>query len=65
MITCLGFLVFFQCEMPRQPPPADTYCQIAKPIRWSPNDTRLTKEQADIHNRQWKVLCGSKPALKK
>lgn len=57
MITCLGFLFFFQCEAPRAPPPADTYCQIVKPIRFDAKDTRRTKEQVDTHNRQWVALC--------
>lgn len=34
-----------------------TFCSIAKPISWSPKDTRLTKEQVDTHNRKWKALC--------
>lgn len=60
MITCLGLLFFFQCEPPRTPPPADTYCQIVRPIRWDRADTRLTKEQVDTHNRQWKALCAAR-----
>lgn len=35
------------------------YCQVAKPIYWSKDDTRGTKEQADTHNRVWKKLCGA------
>jgi hypothetical protein len=37
-----------------------TYCEIAKPITWSPADTRVTKEQVDIHNRLWIRLCRKK-----
>lgn len=59
-ITCLGFLIFFQCQLPPTPPPADTYCQIARPIFFSKNDTRETKEQIDIANRKWKALCQRK-----
>lgn len=35
----------------------DTYCRIARPITWSPSDTRVTKEQVDAHNRTYKRLC--------
>lgn len=55
-MTCTGFAFFFvslTCT-PAAPPPADTFCQIAKPIYWSAKDTRRTKEQADIHNRKLK-----------
>ena len=57
-MTCTGFalfLVHLNCTPPAAPP--DTYCQIAKPIYWSSKDTRITKEQADKHNRIWKRLC--------
>lgn len=55
-MTCTGFAFFFvslTCT-PVATPPADTFCQIAKPIYWSAKDTRRTKEQADIHNRKLK-----------
>lgn len=56
-MTCLGLLVFFICS----PPPAAAadapYCSIAKPIYWSPQDARATKEQADRENAKWKRLC--------
>lgn len=39
------------------PPPISSYCQIARPITWSAQDTRATKEKVDIHNRVWKRLC--------
>lgn len=57
--TCIGFLFYFICETP-QLPPEDTYCQIARPILWSPRDTRATKVDVDTHNRVWKQLCSEK-----
>jgi hypothetical protein len=59
MMTCTGIAFLFvsmTCTLATSPP-ADTYCQIAKPIYWSPGDSRKTKEQADVHNRVWKKLC--------
>lgn len=56
-ITCFGFLVFFSCEMPKTPPPANTYCQIARPIYWSLSDSRETKMAVDRHNAAWKRVC--------
>lgn len=35
-----------------------TFCQLDKPIYWSKNDTRMTKEQVDTHNRVGKKVCG-------
>lgn len=61
MLTCTGFAFLFvslTCQPAGAPP--DTYCQIAKPIYWSRNDTRQTKEQVDKHNRVWKQLCAKK-----
>ena len=55
-MLCFGFIVFMHCELPKAPPPADTYCQIAKPIYFKPTDDRSTKEQADRENRKWKKL---------
>lgn len=55
-MACLGLLVFFWCNNPVHAPPS-TYCQISRPITWSVKDTRVTKEQIDIHNRTWKRLC--------
>lgn len=60
-ITCTGFALGFAYLTCMQPaPPPDTYCQIAKPIYWSKQDTRATKEQADRENRKWKRLCKTK-----
>lgn len=59
-MLCFGFIVFMHCELPKAPPPADTYCQIAKPIYFKPTDDRATKEQADRENRKWKRLCANK-----
>jgi hypothetical protein len=60
-MICFGILVMV-CELTAAPapPPASTYCQIAKPMYWSTADTRQTKEQIDTENRKWKKLC-SKP----
>lgn len=58
MLTCKGFAFLFvsmTCQPSGAPP--DTYCNIAKPIYWSRNDTRATKEQADRENRKWKRIC--------
>lgn len=62
-MICFGLLIMY-CEMqrPPAPPPASTYCQIAKPIYWDAADTRRSKEQIDTHNRVWKKLC--RPAAK-
>lgn len=37
-----------------------TFCQVYQPIRWSPKDSRLTKEQVDTMNRIWVQLCSKK-----
>lgn len=58
MLTCVGFLVLFQCTPADAPPPEAAYCDIARPVLWSARDTRATKEQADRENRKWKRLCG-------
>lgn len=57
-ITCLGFLVFFSCEVPERAP-ADSYCQVARPVYWHASDSRKTKEQVDRENRKYKRLCGT------
>lgn len=59
MMTCTGFafLVVSMTCTPVATPPTDSFCQIARPIRWAAGDTRKTKEQADTHNRKWKRLC--------
>ncbi|GJD93380.1 hypothetical protein [Methylobacterium iners] len=59
MLTCVGLLFIFQCTPAEAPPPAAPYCDIARPIRWSAQDTRATKEQADRENRKWKRLCSA------
>jgi hypothetical protein len=59
-MLCIGILVMF-CQ---QPAPAATagakFCDVAKPLYWAAADTRRSKEQADIHNRKWKQLCGAR-----
>jgi len=61
-MKCRGFSFFyaeFNCDIPLPPATAGaTFCQVAKPITWSGNDTRATKEQVDAHNRVGKSLCG-------
>jgi hypothetical protein len=59
-LHCIGFLIAFQCTSAEPAPSAATFCDVASPIRWHATDTRGTKEQADRHNRKWKVLCGVK-----
>ena len=56
-MLCLGFLFVFTCQAAEVPPSAAPYCDIARPIYWSAQDTRDTKEQADRENRKWKRLC--------
>lgn len=54
----IGIMVCHPLEDQRPvPPPANTYCQIHKPLQWAPGDTRKTKEQIDDRNRVWKGLC--------
>lgn len=36
-----------------------SFCQIAKPIYWSAEDTDETIRQAKSHNAAWKALCPS------
>lgn len=57
-MMCFGLLIMF-CQPPAAPPVVDTYCQNFKPIRWSPADTRKTKEDVDTENRKWKRLCST------
>jgi hypothetical protein len=56
---CFG--IFIMVCQPRHhqeaPAPISTYCQIAKPMYFSKDDTRKSKEQMDTHNRVWKKLC--------
>lgn len=55
---CIGLIVM-HCFVPTPPSTAGaTFCQTAQPILWSASDSRRTKEQADIHNRKGKRLCG-------
>lgn len=57
--TCIGFLIAFWCQPVAPPPmPHDAFCAIYKPVLWSKDDTRSTKEQVDSNNRVWKRLCG-------
>lgn len=55
-MLCYGLLFVLWCDAP-QPVTLDSFCQIARPVYWSPADTRATKEQVDRHNRIWKAMC--------
>jgi hypothetical protein len=57
---CFGIVVSV-CQALGGQVPSDSYCQLTRPIYWHSTDTRKTKEQIDIHNRKWKVLCGRGP----
>lgn len=57
---CVGLLAMY-CFVPEAVPSATagaTFCQVAKPHYWTAQSTRRDKEQADIHNRKGKKLCG-------
>lgn len=57
-MICIGLIVM-KCFLPPQPATAGaTFCSEAKPIYWSAQDTRKTKEQVDVHNATGKALCG-------
>lgn len=57
-MLCFGLLIML-CQQPTPPVQAHAaFCDVAKPIIWSSQDTRKTKEQADAHNRVGKELCG-------
>lgn len=59
-MICLGILVTY-CTPLQQPATAGaTFCQTYRPIRWSAQDTRGTKEQVDKMNRIYVRLCGGK-----
>ena len=63
-MICYGLLLIMFCPQDAPPPPASTFCQIYQPVRWSARDTRGTKEQVDVLNRQWKALCANRPPQK-
>ncbi len=61
MRFCLIFVAAISlagCQTAKQAAPRSNFCEIAKPIFWSANDTRATKEQIDSYNRRGKALCG-------
>lgn len=59
--VCVGIVFFMWCHPAAAPSGiAAPFCDTAKPIYWSPGDTRKTKEQADQHNAVGKRLCGWK-----
>jgi len=60
MMTCTGFAFLYvalTCKPVTPPPPTTTFCQLYKPVYWSPKDTRGSKEQNDRNNRVYKRLC--------
>lgn len=58
------FVLFFwaagECSSTPPATAGATFCQVYKPVRWSKDDTRGTKEQVDVLNRQWKRLCAGR-----
>ncbi len=58
--TCIGFLVAFHCVSNEPPQSHAAFCDVYQPVIWHANDTRGTKEQVDVLNRQWKRLCRQK-----
>lgn len=56
-MICYGLILFMYCQVPEVKAPFSNYCQITRPIYWEKSDTRLTKEQINIHNRKWKAVC--------
>lgn len=52
---CLGLIVSF-CFV-EEPTVVQSYCEVAKPVYLSHQDTRGTKEQVDRENSKWKALC--------
>ena len=57
-MLCYGLIVRWCVSQEAVVADGATFCQVAKPMYWSAADTRKTKEQADIHNRKGKKLCG-------
>jgi hypothetical protein len=59
-MLCVGILIMW-CSASSAVPAATagaTFCQVAKPHYWTAASSRRDKEQADIHNRKGKALCG-------
>lgn len=63
-MICFGLLLVMVCPQEAPPAPQSTFCAIYQPVRWSAKDTRGTKEQVDVLNRQWKALCADRAARK-
>lgn len=56
---CIGLIVIRCFTADPQPATSGaTFCSVAKPHYWTAQSTRRDKEQADIHNRIGKKLCG-------
>lgn len=61
-MICFGPIVVMWCTLLGNPAAdAARFCAIYSPVRWSSKDTRGTKEQVDILNRQWKKICAKNP----
>jgi hypothetical protein len=60
MMTCIGFLIFFQCGNPA-PVTVDAFCQTARVIVLSAADIRAlslsSKRQIAAHNVKIRRLC--------
>ena len=56
-MLCVGFLIVFSCQAIEAPQASLSFCGGVRPIFWSKNDTRRTKEQVDVLNRKWKKFC--------
>ena len=39
---------------------AETFCDVAKPITWSDDDTDATLREIREHNEVWKRLCSAR-----
>lgn len=64
-MNCIGLgliLVMVECTQPSLPAvtAGAKFCDVYKPVYWSKDDTRQTKEQTDSNNRVWKEICGKK-----
>lgn len=54
-MLCIGILVMW-CST-AQPSVVSDYCQIARPVLVSRNDTPETIRRASVELRKWKRLC--------
>jgi hypothetical protein len=67
MLTCVGFLVWFQCRPVDQAHISEArFCRTARPIVWSSTDHPETIRKVREHNSVGRALCGwgSEPPAK-